>query len=339
MKKFCFYICSMLLGASVIAQQKPHYTQYILNQYILNPALSGIENYVDVKASHRLQWVGLLDAPVTTYLTIQGPIGKSDYKTTATSLSTVPGENPRGQRYWEEYESSKPHHGWGLQVINDRTGPLNNFSAFGTYAYHIALSPRTNLAAGIGAGITNISLNRDKLQFYDPIDPAVYSSGTLNKMRFDMNAGVYIYSADYFVGLSALQIIPSKINFSDNTVKTSSGKSVPHIFVTVGRRYLLGDDFNLIPSLLIKYVQPTPIQVDINAKLQYRNFLWVGASYRHKDGVAAMLGLLIANNFSLGYSYDYTVSKLNNYTKGTHEIVIGFTIGNKYGDSCPKAVW
>ena len=31
------------------AQQKPHYTQYILNQYILNPALTGIENYTDIK--------------------------------------------------------------------------------------------------------------------------------------------------------------------------------------------------------------------------------------------------------------------------------------------------
>ena len=41
------------------AQQRPHYTQYILNQYILNPALSGIENYTDVKVSHRVQWQGL----------------------------------------------------------------------------------------------------------------------------------------------------------------------------------------------------------------------------------------------------------------------------------------
>lgn len=62
--------------AGVRAQQKPHYTQYILNQYIINPAITGIENYVDIKASHRHQWVGLQDAPVTTYFTIHGAIGK-----------------------------------------------------------------------------------------------------------------------------------------------------------------------------------------------------------------------------------------------------------------------
>jgi type IX secretion system PorP/SprF family membrane protein len=323
---------------SVAAQQKPHYTQYILNQYIINPALTGIENYVDVKVSHRHQWVGLQDAPVTTYFTIQGPIGKSDYNTTATS-QRVPGENPRGKNYWQDYVPSKPHHGVGLQVINDRTGPFNQFSAYATYAYHIGISPGTNLSAGIGAGINNISLNADKLQFYTTVDPAVYSSGYINRMRFDMNAGIYLYSADYFVGISALQVVPAKIDFSNNAVKQTDGKFVPHLFGTAGYRFLLGDDFNFLPSLMEKYINPLPVQVEANAKLMYLDRLWVGASYRHKDGIAAMIGLNISNVLNVGYSYDYTTSKLNHYTKGTHEVIVGFTIGNKYGDTCPRNVW
>jgi type IX secretion system PorP/SprF family membrane protein len=338
MKRIIIYIWLLCCGYTAMAQQKPHYTQYILNQYIVNPALTGIENYVDIKASHRLQWVGLVDAPVTTYLTIQGPIGKSDLKTTATSFS-IPGENPRGKNYWQEYAASKPHHGLGLQIINDRTGPLNYFSALGTYAYHVGLSARTNLSAGIGAGINNFSLTRDKLQFNIPVDPAVAGSGILNKIHFDMNAGVYLYSSDYFVGLSAQQIVPSKIDFSNNGIKKEEGKTVPHLFATAGYRFLVGEDFNLLPSVMIKYVQPAPVQVEVNAKLQYRDAVWVGASYRHLDGIAAMAGLNISNTLNIGYAYDYTTSKLNNYTKGTHEIIIGFTIGNKFGDSCPRNVW
>ncbi|HMG67544.1 MAG TPA: type IX secretion system membrane protein PorP/SprF, partial [Chitinophagaceae bacterium] len=90
----------VLICTVAFAQQRPHYTQYILNNYILNPALSGIENYTDVKMSARDQWVGLNGAPQTFYLTIQGPIGKKDYRTTATSYD-VPGENPRGKNYWQ----------------------------------------------------------------------------------------------------------------------------------------------------------------------------------------------------------------------------------------------
>ena len=323
---------------TVLAQQKPHYTQYILNQYIVNPALTGIENYVDIKLSHRHQWVGIRDAPVTTYASIHGPIGKKDFRTTATSFET-PGENPRGKRYWEEYTAAEPHHGVGVQVINDVTGPLSNFAAYGTYAYHIGLTPRTNLSAGFGVGFNKMSLDGSKLDFGDvTVDPVVYSSGVLNKWRLDVMAGLYLYSSDYFIGVSAQQVVPQKIDFSNGYIRPKTGRTVPHLFATAGYRLLVGDDFNLIPSLMVKYVHPLPTQVEGNLKLQYRDLAWVGASYRHKDGFAGMLGLNISNTFNVGYAYDYTTSELNNYSKGTHEIIVGFLIGNKYPDGCPRAV-
>src|SRR5436190_19335939 len=100
MRTIICWMMTVLLYMPVNAQQKPHYTQYILNQYILNPAITGIENYTDVKLSHRHQWVGIQDAPVTTYFTIHAPIGKKDFRTTATTLFDMEGENPRGKGYW-----------------------------------------------------------------------------------------------------------------------------------------------------------------------------------------------------------------------------------------------
>lgn len=343
MKRNAFMVILVVMGCAqglqVFAQQKPHYTQYILNQYIVNPALTGIENYTDIKLSHRHQWVGIQDAPVTTYFSMHGPIGKKDFRTTATSFE-MEGENPRGKRYWEEYTAPEPHHGVGVQVIRDVTGPLSNFSAYATYAYHIGLSPRTSLAGGFGVGINRISLDANKLDFGDTqVDPAVYTSGVLNNTRLDMMAGLYLYSADYFIGLSAQQVVPQKIDFSDGYIRPSDGRTVPHIFATAGYRFLVGADFNLIPSLMVKYVDPLPVQVEANFKLQYLNRAWVGASYRHEDGFAGMLGINVSNVFNVGYAYDYTTSRLNNFSKGTHEVILGFLLGNKYPDGCPRNVW
>lgn len=339
MKKFIMIFCCCTVHIVSTAQQKPHYTQYILNQYILNPALAGIENYIDAKVSHRHQWVGFDGAPVTTYATIHGAIGKKDYRTSPTSFR-VPGENPRGTNYWEQYTSAEPHHGIGLQVINDRIGPLNQFSAYATYAYHLGISARTSLAAGFGAGITNLSINTSKLDFGNTtVDPVVYTSGQLNTLKPDFNAGLYLYSSDYFIGVSAQQIVPQKIDYSENTVKTTEGKFVPHLFATAGYRFLIGEDFNLIPSIMVKYINPVPTQVDINAKLQYLDLAWLGLTYRTSEGFAAMAGLNISNTLNVGYSYDYSTSRLNTVSKGTHEVIVGFMIGNKYGDWCPKNVW
>src|SRR5204863_9264443 len=109
MKKVLLILLLLNSVCAAVAQQRPHYTQYILNNYILNPALSGIENYTDLKLSYRNQWTGIDGAPVTVYLSAHAPIGKKDYRTSSTSFE-VPGENPRGQSYWEDYTAAAPHH-------------------------------------------------------------------------------------------------------------------------------------------------------------------------------------------------------------------------------------
>ena len=338
MKKIIPFLLCVPLCVPVLAQQRPHYTQYILNQYIINPAITGIENYTDIKVSHRHQWTGIQDAPVTTYFTIHTPIGKSDFRTTPTSFKAE-GENPRGTAYWENYTAASPHHGIGLQVINDRTGPINQFGAYVTYAWHLGISPRTSLSAGFGAGVNNIRLNAGKLDFDVPVDPAVYSSGMINRVKPDFNAGLYLYSDKFFVGLSAQQIIPQRIRFTGEEVGTVKGKLLPHLFATAGYRFLLDEDFNFIPSVLVKYIGPLPVQADVNAKLQYRDLAWIGASYRVEDGFAGMAGLNFSNAVNVGYAYDYTTSGLNNFSKGTHEIIVGFMLGNSYSDWCPRNVW
>ncbi|MDR6341609.1 type IX secretion system PorP/SprF family membrane protein [Filimonas zeae] len=337
-KKWLLPSVFMLGVSGVLAQQKPHYTQYVLNQYILNPALTGIENYTDIKISHRRQWAGLKDAPVTTYFTVHGALNKKDYRTTATSFQ-VDGTNPRGTDYWQDYSAAEPHHGIGMQVVNDQTGPLKNFSAYATYAYHIGIGARTSLSAGFGAGLSNVSLDANKLNFGNTqVDPAVYNSGSVNNMKPDIMAGLYLYGADFFVGVSMQQLMGQSIYFSGNRIGQGS-KLAPHLFVTAGYRMLLGEDWNLIPSVLLKSVSPLPVQFDINTKLQYHDFVWFGAGYRKSDGWNAMAGVNISHTVNLSYSYDYTTSALNTVSNGTHEVVLGFLLGNKYGDWCPRNVW
>jgi type IX secretion system PorP/SprF family membrane protein len=343
MKHKLLFIPVMFVCVQLMAQQRPHYTQYILNNYILNPALSGIENYTDVKISARDQWVGLNGAPKTTYFSIQGPIGKGDYRTSSTSFD-VPGENPRGRAYWENYTAAAPHHGIGMTIINDRTGSFNRFTLDATYAYHLGLSPTTNLAGGFSAGITNVSIDRSKHDFTgsgDPFDPAtsVALNHELNNIRPDLGVGLWLYSKNYFIGVSAQQIIPQKIAFTDDATYIAKGRLVPHIFLTAGYRFMLGDNVNVIPSVMLKYVQNSSknnFQPEANVKVQYMDQLWIGGSYRYQDGYAAMAGFSVNNTFNIGYAYDITTTALNTVSHGTHEFILGFLIGNKYSGKCPR---
>lgn len=335
-----------LLVCSLSAQQRPYYTQYILNNYIINPAIAGIENYWDVKVSHRHQWVGLDGAPVTTYFTIQGPLNKNNLGRVNPTSYHMQGENPRGKIFMEEYHSTDPHHGLGLTILNDKAGPLNRFAFLATYAYHLPVGDKTSFSAGASLGIQNMRLESGMLDFGTqyPVDPVVGSSTYLNNIKPDISLGVWLYNVKWFAGLAAQQIIPEKIGFNNGKLGGDSitlihGKLVPHLFLQGGYRILLGDDISFLPSLTLKYVKPVPLSVDINTKIQYRDIIWTGFSLRPQDGYAVMLGVNFNSTINFGYSYDFTTSKLNAVTNGTHEIVLGFQLGNRYGDWCPRNVW
>jgi type IX secretion system PorP/SprF family membrane protein len=279
------------------------------------------------------------------YFTVHSPIGKSDYKTSATSFS-IPGENPRGNSYWESYTASAPHHGVGMSIVNDKTGNFNRFTANISYAYHLALNARTNLSAGFAAGVSSIGLNADGKAFFgpNPSDPSVGGAiaSNLRKLKPDLSVGLWLYSADYFIGISGQQVIPQKLSYVDDATFRTKGKLIPHVFFTAGYRFLVNEDVNAIPSIMVKYINgafKNDYQGELNLKFQYRDMLWVGGSYRQFDGYAAMVGLNVGNTFNVGYAYDFTKTDLQTYSKGTHELIIGFLIGNRYGDTCPRNVW
>jgi type IX secretion system PorP/SprF family membrane protein len=221
-----------------------------------------------------------------------------------------------------------------------KAGFFDFMKAKATYAYHLGIAPQTSLAAGVGAGISSVSIDKDAIKFNNPADPTLgNSNGQLNKVKPELDLGVFLYSANYFVGLSAMQIVPQKFNFSDNQ-GTYGDKVKMHAFLTAGYRLQANDDISLTPSVLYKYVPNTPTsQFDINVKAQYQDLLWLGASYRFQYGYSAMVGVNVSNTFNISYSYDYTTTRLNQFSNGTHELVVGFLINNKYGDWCPRNVW
>ena len=230
-----------------------------------------------------------------------------------------------------EYTAPPAHSGVGFTILNDKTGPLSRIAAYGSYAYHLPVGAKTSLSFGLSLGVQEVNVDVNAVDFgqANPVDPAALGSGYLNKLEPDVNAGLWLSNKNFFVGLSAQQIVPVPINSGSGTTGSNGvmllkGKLIPHTFFTAGYKILVNEDINILPSVMISYVQPLPVGVDVNAKIQYQDLLWLGFSYRYNQGYAAMLGVNISSTINLGYSYDYTTTRLNTVSNGTHEIVIGF---------------
>lgn len=328
----------LVLGLNAKAQQRPQYTQYIFNNYLLNPALSGIENYTDVKIGYRKQWAGLENAPQTSFVSVNWKLGDDYLWKNPLSLPDH-GDNPMSRNYMQNYKASPAHHGMGVIAVLDKAGAISRLDAGLTYAYHLQLSGTLNLSVGAAAGLTRFGLDIGSLRFEDTAtpDPAVRNAVT-SQLKPDVSIGVWLYGARFFAGASVQQVIPQKLSFTGDT-KYTSGREVAHVFVTTGYRLFVDDEISLTPSVMFKQVDATPLAVDLNLKISFKDKLWLGGSYRKNDSFSGMAGININKLFNLTYAYDFTTSGLNKVSNGSHEIILGLQLNNIYQVWSTQRMW
>ena len=77
---------------------------------------------------------------------------------------------------------------------------------------------------------------------------------------------------------------------------------------------------------MTKFVDGSPISVDVSANVLYNNKFELGTSYRFNDSFSALMNIRVKPNLRLGYAYDYTVSNLGQFNFGSHEIVLLFNL-------------
>lgn len=319
-----------------MAQQLPQFTQYIFNSYLLNPAVTGIENYTDVKVGHRNQWVGLEGAPVTSYLSINAPIGRNFIEGDATSFLAEGGINPSSRLFTQNYQAAEPHHGIGAIVMTDKAGPFTQTNVAATYAYHLGLTARMNLSVGVMAGFNRLNLNTQGLTLTDQNDPAITNGFNNSQWKPDVGVGVWLYSSNYFVGLSAKQILPQTYYFNNTKAPKTGSQTVPHFYFTAGAKLFMTDEITFMPSVMVKRTDPVPLTFDINGKFNFQDKFWIGGSYRHNDAAALLAGFNLSSLINVGYSYDITTSALNTVSRGTHEIFLGLMLNNRYKVTSPQ---
>ncbi|MGY2134588.1 PorP/SprF family type IX secretion system membrane protein [Hymenobacter sp. HD11105] len=318
---FLLLLPLLLALAPARAQQQAQYSQYMNNNYILNPGATGVEDYIDVKLSYRTQWTGLEGAPKTYYASASSSLGK---------WRTTQKRTLRDRR--------RPFHALGGLVYRDETGPTSRTGAYLSYAYNLVLAPDLRAALGASVGMQQFAVDGQKLQFFDPTTQAASAASRV----LDGSVGLWVYSSRFYVGLSGAQLLANRLNFSYGPGQFGEGAPGNtlrrHYFATAGVRLPLSDDWSLVPSVLVKAVNPAPLSVDINAKLKYQDLLWVGASWRAFDSVVGLVGISY-EQFTLGYSYDAGLSALNGYHGGSHEVLLGLRLKKKAQTVCTNRFW
>jgi len=308
MKQFLRFFLALALVAGLAqpgqAQQQSLYSQYMNNNFLLNPGVAGTEDNIDVKFSNRTQWVGLEGAPRTFYASIHSSLGKPTRRTM----------RQRRRRF----------HAMGGVAYNDVTGPTRRSGLYASYAYNIALTRKLRMAMGISGGLQQFSVAGNELRFRDT---EVVQGGQASVVP-DANVGLWLYSPDFYLGASAAQILGTPLGFEYYRTGTESQRNVlqRHYYLTGGLRVPLNREWTMVPSLLLRYTTTSTPSVDVSAKFRYKRLLWLGASVRTFESASGLFGINLSDNLSINYTYDLGISSLSQFNAGSHEVVLGLKL-------------
>jgi type IX secretion system PorP/SprF family membrane protein len=288
------FLMSLLVFISLIdvkAQQNPHYTQYMYNMNVINPAYAGSKENFSFGLLYRKQWMNIEDAPTSF---------------------TFSGHTPTGNNV-----------GLGLSFISDKIGPVTEQNAYGDFSYTLKLNGAHRLALGLKAGVSfhKVGLREIQSSLPDPSD-GIFGED-INDSSLNMGLGAFYYTDKYYVSLSVPNMLKSAhLDYNGREY----GSDVSHYFLTAGYVFDINYELKFKPSFMLKSAFNISPSLDVSANFLYMEKLELGATYRLEDSFGAMINFVIAPGLRIGYAYDHVVSDLKVTAPSSHEFMLLYDV-------------
>lgn len=319
-REFVFLAAMLaLLTFKVEGQQLPLYSQYMLNKFLINPAVAGSEGYTAFNITAREQWIGMKHSPKTHAFSAQTRMLRNSFISKKSSVRKKSKSSSRSGKV-----------GLGGYVFNDQTGLVNRTGLQLTYAYHIAIR-RGQLSFGLTGSLYQFRLDKEKIILYDPGDNLIDNFN--NRMWIpDASIGVFFSDPKMYAGLSVSDLFQASLKFGNGGY--DNFRLLRHYYAIGGYNFELNDYLVFEPSVLVKASEVWSFQADITARMYIYHDYWAGVSYR-TGGALIVMGGLRVDKFFFGYAFDYTLSSIQKHSFGSHEFILAI----KLGDTARRYKW
>lgn len=306
MKRYIVLLCGLLCCVVFVrAQFDPQIGQYMFMRSVYNPAAVGEGDLMRVYGSHRMQFTGIMDAPMTTNFSFSSP-----------------------------FVIGKTSHAAGVRFMNDRFGLFSNQSFYAEYAYRIKLG-KGYLSVGADLGFINLSFAVDSVNLKDVADlvkdhayhnatdnaiPEASGQNGVSGMGFDLGVGVYYSTPTWWAGVSYGHVTQPRLQWSDKAEVEVRGT----FYAAGGYNWRLRDKkWVLMPSAMLQ-TDFAGWDVNLTMLAQLNNRYRFGLGYRIAGSVNILLGMDIINGLQVGYTYELPANGLIRESYGSHELYLAY---------------
>ncbi len=282
-----FFVSIVLVG-----QKEPQYTQYMYNIGSFNPAYVGTVETPEVAGLYRAQWIDIPGAPRTFRFGVNIPLANE--KT-----------------------------GLGFNVVSDQLGPSTQTYVDVAYSYQVNVSDNTKLSFGLDVGGSFLNIDFTKGDFEIENEPLL-NTQTTNKFYPTIGAGTFLYSDDWYLGLSIPNFLTNGI-YGDEIAVLVEDK-IQFNFIG-GYVFELSSGLKFKPAFMLNYLQGAPMNVNLSTNFLINDVVTLGTSYRLDNAISGLAGFQVSSGMFVGYSYDYNTNGLGEFNNGSHEIILKFYLG------------
>lgn len=309
-----------ILITKICFSQDPQFTQFYASPLYLAPSFAGSTKGKRIVSNYRNQWPALQKAFVTYSFSYDH------------YLHTV-------------------NSGIGAIFLREQAGNgnLSTTNIGLTYSYHIKLNHKWRAIPGLKVLYTQSGLDFQNLTFGDQlISGQNTTSENAGAYRdhvkdVDASASALFYSSKLWMGLTVDHLLrPNESLSGQESLVPMRFSLFGGMKIPINSKYNRRNRESLSPALhFMKQGKNT--QMSMGLYWHYNPFM-LGLWYRgiplvknipSNDAVALLVGYQI-DQFTVGYSYDVTVSNLAGLTQGAHEISLTFNFG-KY--ETPREKW
>lgn len=283
----------LMLCGQLTAQQRPVQSLYMFDPLLINPAYAGTQVQLSATAIYRNQWVNLEGAPKTLTATLHSSFLKSGKM------------------------------GLGLIASNDRIGIRQDVGLYGVYSYKVELMTGMTLTFGLQGGFNSLKSNYNLLNLKSATDPNL--QGVIGLFNPNVGAGLMLKTRKFTAGFSVPQLM-ERGSFGTDDALPFGTRQQRYYYLTGGYMKSFGKNLKWLPTALLRFQEEAPLSFDVNSTFVLYNTVGLGVSYRLVEGIVGLFELQLNDNFHVGYAYDFTLSDLNQYSNGTHEIMVNYRI-------------
>ncbi len=300
MKKILFIVFASVAAGRAVAQSDPHYTMFMYNKLMYNPAYAGSRDVTEINATYRDQWVGIEGAPKTINVSADGLVGSHmnpDRRVAA-----------------------------GISFNSESIGVETNTDIMTYYSYKIKLASST-LAFGLSAGAKLYTANYSQLNPYQTNDQNLQHD-VKNAFLPNFGTGIYWSTDKAFIGASIPNLLQNYYDKAGEKLNNQASREIRGYYVSAGYVFPASEHIKIEPQFMFRYAgngtYQLPANADLNLSAIFYNRVLVGATWRTDKSVEGIIHMQVYHKFNMGYAYDYSLTAFKSYNSGTHEIVLGY---------------